>query len=62
MVHITVFVRRLTWLREEQQAQNLPQGYDKHCRDLSPETVQANLKAERFRDSIEYSKIKVFLR
>ena len=35
---------RLTRLREEQQAQNLPQGYDKHCRDLSPETVQANLK------------------
>ncbi len=35
---------RLTRLREEQQAQNLPQGYDKHCRELSAETVQAKLK------------------
>ena len=36
---------RLTKLREEQQTQNLPQGYDKHCRDLSPDTVKDNLKA-----------------
>ena len=36
---------RLSKLREEQQTQNLPQGYDKHCRDLNPETVKAKLKA-----------------
>ncbi|MBL1214136.1 MAG: glutamate--tRNA ligase [Ignavibacteriae bacterium] len=37
---------RLKELREEQQKQKLPQAkYDKHCLNLSPEEIDANIKA-----------------
>jgi len=34
---------RLAQVREAQVARKLPPGYDRHCRDLSPETIAANL-------------------
>jgi glutamyl-tRNA synthetase len=36
---------RLQRVREEQQARKEPPGYDRHCRDLTPEQVTANLDA-----------------
>ena len=36
---------RLAKVREEQQARKEPPGYDRHCRALSPETIEANLTA-----------------
>ncbi len=33
---------RLAQVREAQVARKLPPGYDRHCRDLSPETIAAN--------------------
>jgi len=36
---------RLQQVRDEQVAKNLPPGYDRHCRNLSPEDVQAKLDA-----------------
>jgi glutamyl-tRNA synthetase len=35
---------RLEKVREEQRARNQPPGYDRHCRTLSAEVVQANLE------------------
>ena len=36
---------RLKQVREEQQAKGLPPGYDRHCRNLSPEEVGAKMLA-----------------
>jgi glutamyl-tRNA synthetase len=36
---------RLQQVREEQQRQKLPPGYDRHCRNLSPDEVQAKIDA-----------------
>lgn len=36
---------RLQAVREEQQRQKLPPGYDRHCRNLLPDEVQAKLDA-----------------
>lgn len=36
---------RLQAVREEQQKQKLPPGYDRHCRDLPAEEVQAKIDA-----------------
>jgi glutamyl-tRNA synthetase len=36
---------RLQRVREEQQARKEAPGYDRHCRDLSPEQIAANLEA-----------------
>lgn len=36
---------RLQQVREEQQARKQPPGYDRHCRDLAPAEIAANLTA-----------------
>ena len=36
---------RLQEVRDEQQRRGLPPGYDRHCRNLAPEDVQAKLDA-----------------
>jgi len=36
---------RLQKVREEQQRQKLPPGYDRHCRNLSPEEVRTKIDA-----------------
>ena len=36
---------RLERVRQEQQARKEPPGYDRHCRDLDPETVRVNRDA-----------------
>ena len=36
---------RLQAVREEQQRKKLPPGYDRHCRNLSPEEIQAQIDA-----------------
>lgn len=36
---------RLQQVREEQQSRKEPPGYDRHCRDLSPAQIEANLEA-----------------
>jgi glutamyl-tRNA synthetase len=35
---------RLEQVREEQRARNQPPGYDRHCRNLAPDVIQANLE------------------
>ncbi|MBA2520798.1 MAG: glutamate--tRNA ligase, partial [Chloroflexia bacterium] len=37
-------LERLEQVRAERRANNLPPGYDRHCRDLDPAVVQANLE------------------